>query len=62
MPPFIVNKGRVLPSLGIAAAIAAMGIKPGEVSIAGNGIRMRDRVIPLVGRDMLIATTACRRS
>ena len=54
MPPFIVNKGRVLPSLGIAAAIAAMGIKPGEVGIAGNGIRMRDRMIPLVGRDMLI--------
>lgn len=43
MPPFIVNKGRVLPSLGIAAAIAALRIKPGEVSPADNGIRMRDR-------------------
>jgi adenylate cyclase len=54
MPPFIRNKGRDLPSLGIATAIAALGIKPSEVSTMAQGIRLRDRVIPLVGRDMLV--------
>jgi adenylate cyclase len=54
MPPFIRNEGRDLPSLGIATAIAAAGIKPSEVSTTADGIRIRDRVIPLVGRNMLI--------
>lgn len=55
MPPFIRNKGKYLPSLGIAAAIAAAGIKPAEVTAEGATIRLRDRVIPLVGnRNMLI--------
>ncbi|HEX6975053.1 MAG TPA: CHASE2 domain-containing protein, partial [Vicinamibacterales bacterium] len=53
--PFVINKGRVLPSLGMAAAIAVMKIQPGEVSIAGpSSIRIRDRTIPLIDREMLI--------
>lgn len=47
MPPFIQNGGKVLPSLGMAAALAAAGIKPEEVKPEGNSIRVRDRVIPL---------------
>ena len=50
MPPFIVNDGKQLPSLGVAAALLAGGFKPDQVS-ADNGIlRVGDRRIPLVSR------------
>lgn len=55
MPPFVRSGGKELPSLGIATAMAAAGIKPGEVSADGTSIRIRDRVIPLdADRAMLI--------
>ena len=47
MPPFVQSGGRELPSLGMAAAMAAAGITPAEVSASGSSIRLRDRVIPL---------------
>jgi adenylate cyclase len=49
MPPFIRIGERYVPSLGIAAALAAGGFTPEEVVLEGRQIRVRDRVIPLVG-------------
>jgi adenylate cyclase len=46
--PFVRSGDRYLPSLGIAAAIAAGGFKPGEVTLDGQSIRVRERRIPLV--------------
>lgn len=48
MAPFIRKGDRYLPSLGVAAALAAMGVKPEEVVLEGQSIRIRDRRIPLV--------------
>jgi adenylate cyclase len=50
MPPFIRNGGKVMPSLGVAAALLASGIHPGDVSAAGSALRVGDRLIPLVKR------------
>jgi adenylate cyclase len=50
MVPFIRNGGKDMPSLGVAAALLASGITPGEISPLEDGLRVRDRVIPLVKR------------
>ena len=47
-PPFIRVGDRYLPSLGVAAALAAQSIRPEEVVLDGLRLRIRDRVIPLV--------------
>jgi adenylate cyclase len=46
--PFIRVRDRYLPSFGVAAALQASGVRPGEVVLEANGIRVRDRIIPLV--------------
>ncbi len=46
--PFIRRGDRYLPSLGMAAALAAGGFRPDEVALEDHGIRVRDRRIPLV--------------
>ncbi len=48
IPPFVRQGDKYMPSLGIAAALAAGGFKPEEVVLEGDGIRVRDRRIPLV--------------
>jgi adenylate cyclase len=48
IPPFVRQGDKYMPSLGIAAALAAGGFKPEEVVLDGDGIRVRDRRIPLV--------------
>ena len=48
MAPFIRNGDRYMPSLGIAAALAAGGFRPDEVVLEGSALRVRDRLIPLV--------------
>jgi adenylate cyclase len=48
--PFVRSHGRVLPSLGVAAALRASGIAPGEVTVNGTLLRYRDRVMPLAWR------------
>jgi adenylate cyclase len=48
MAPFIRNGDRYVPSLGLAAALAAGGWKPEEVVLEHDAIRIRDRRIPLV--------------
>jgi adenylate cyclase len=52
MPPFIVNEGKELPSLGVAAALLAGGFRPEDVSTEGNVLRIADRRIPLVRRSI----------
>ena len=51
VPPFVRKGDRYVPSLGVAAAIAALGVAPGEVRIeaSGKALLIRDRRIPLVG-------------
>jgi len=46
--PFVRNGDRYLPSLGMAAALAAAGARPDEVALEGETIRVRGRRIPLV--------------
>jgi adenylate cyclase len=48
MPPFIRVGDRYMPSLGIAAALMALGTRPGDVVMEGRQIRVGDRVVPLV--------------
>jgi adenylate cyclase len=48
MAPFIRNGDRYMPSLGMAAALAACGFRPDEVMLEGPALRVRDRHIPLV--------------
>jgi adenylate cyclase len=48
MPPFIRQGNHYMPSLGVAAGLLGGGFKPDEVLIEGDGIRIRDRFMPLV--------------
>ncbi|MGH9408974.1 MAG: CHASE2 domain-containing protein [Vicinamibacterales bacterium] len=48
--PFVVSGGKQLPSLGVAAALAAGGFRPADVRVDGNALRVGDRAIPLVSR------------
>src|SRR5437763_1499210 len=50
MPPFIVNQGKEMPSLGVAAALRAGGFRPEDVGAEGSVLRVGDRRIPLVRR------------
>ena len=46
--PFVRSGDRFMPSLGVAAALRGADIRPDEVTLDGNTIRIRDRVAPLV--------------
>ena len=49
MTPFIRSGDHYMPSLGVAAALMALGVRPEEVTLSGaSSIRVRDRAIPLV--------------
>ena len=48
MTPFVRTGDHYLPSLGVAAALAAGGVRPDEVVLEADAIRVRDRRIPLV--------------
>ena len=45
--PFITDGTRVLPSLGVAAALAALGLKPQDVAADGSAMRVGNRRLPL---------------
>jgi adenylate cyclase len=53
--PFIRNGDRYVPSLGVAAALAASGVAPQDVVLEGSAIRVRDSRIPLVSTRVLDA-------
>ncbi len=46
--PFIRTGDRYMPSLGVAAALVAAGVRPGDVELGDRVIRIRDRSMPLV--------------
>jgi adenylate cyclase len=48
--PFVRSHGRVLPSLGVAAALRAGGIAPSEIALDGTRLRFKDRALPLAWR------------
>jgi adenylate cyclase len=48
VPPFVRQGDKYMPSLGVAAALAAEGIRPEDVVLEDRAIRIRDRRIPLV--------------
>ena len=47
IPPFVRAQGRVIPSLGTAAALRIAGIEPGDVRLDGTVLWMRDRAMPM---------------
>jgi len=48
IPPFVRIADRYMPSLGVAAALRALGIQPQEVALEGHTLRLRDRLVPLL--------------
>jgi len=46
--PFIRTRGAWLPSLGVAAATAALGVSPDQVRVDADGLWLGDRFVPLV--------------
>lgn len=46
--PFVVSGGKQLPSLGVAAALAAGGFRPSDVGVDGDSLLIADRRVPLV--------------
>lgn len=48
VPPFVRRGDKYVPSLGVAAAIEALGIRPDEARIEGSLLVLRDRWIPLI--------------
>jgi adenylate cyclase len=59
--PFVTDGRRAIPSLGVAAAIAAAGVAPHQVAAEGNAIRIGDHTIPLT-RQRVIDPYDARRS
>ena len=50
MAPFIVSDGKELPSLGVAAALRAANVAPGDVAAEGDLLRLGAARVPLVRR------------
>jgi adenylate cyclase len=48
--PFVRTGDRAVPSLGLAAALRARGVRPSEVTVQGDTLRLRDRQMPLEWR------------
>jgi adenylate cyclase len=45
--PFVRSQGRVVPSLGVAAALRVAGIRPSDVRLDGTVLRLGDRAMPM---------------
>ena len=52
LPPFVRQGDRFMPAFGIAAALRAAGVGPGEVTVEGDTLRIRDRRIPLLSHSV----------
>lgn len=48
IPPFVRMGDRFMPSLGVAAALRGLDVRPEEVVLEGQTLRIRDRAIPLL--------------
>jgi adenylate cyclase len=53
--PFVRSGGRVLPSLGVVAALRAAEIDPAAIRLEGTSLRLGDRVMPLTARPVRTA-------
>jgi adenylate cyclase len=60
--PFIRAGGRWIPSLGVAAAIRALGVSPAQVRLDSDGLRVGDRFLPLVAQEIPSYYGAARRA
>ena len=54
--PFVRSRGRVVPSLGLAAALRVAGVLPGDVRLDGRILRIGDRAMPLEPRSVQTQT------
>jgi adenylate cyclase len=55
VPPFVEWRGAAIPSLGLAAALAAEGVAPADVREEGNLLRIDGKTMPLLpSRDALL--------
>src|SRR5207237_3645475 len=50
--PFVRSGKRALPSLGVAAALRVAGVRPSDVRLEGNMLRLGDAVMPLQARQV----------
>ena len=50
--PFVRAGGRVIPSLGLSAALRVAGVPPGDIRLDGEILRMGDRAMPLEWRNV----------
>ncbi len=50
--PFVRSRGVSLPSLGLAGALRAAGIRPEDVRLDAQGLMLGDRVMPLEWREV----------
>jgi len=50
MPPFVVNGGKELASLGVATALLAGGFRPEDVAAEDSMLRVGNRHIPMIRR------------
>lgn len=50
--PFVRAGGVTLPSLGVAAALAALGVAPDDVRLDGDHLALGDRRMPITGRTL----------
>ncbi len=53
--PFVRTHHKVLPSLGVSAALRVAGIRPQDVRLGGSLLRYGDRVMPLTRRRVAAA-------
>ena len=50
MNPFVRTDDRAIPSLGVAGALRAAGIRPEQVRFEGDSLVLGDRRMPLTER------------
>jgi adenylate cyclase len=48
--PFVRTGDRAMPSLGLAAALRVAGVRPSDVTMSGDTLRIHDRALPLEWR------------
>jgi len=48
--PFVRTEDKAMPSLGLAAGLRAAGVRPGDIKVEGDVLRLGDRRMPLEWR------------
>ena len=60
IPPFVRMGDRYMPSLGVAAALKGLGVRPDEVVLEGRTLHIRDRPTPLLSTEIRDTAGATR--